>query len=78
MLSVWWERAFARKEGEIELEGTEVVKYLQSFGCILVPHSTVNVLRDQILANMSMLVGDWHSVISGQTISRPWFDRLAA
>ncbi len=75
MLDAWWERAFARAPGETELERTEAVEFLQSFGGIMVPHSTVIVYTDQILADMLILVGEWHPDLSGQAISRLWFDR---
>ncbi|MCY4061774.1 MAG: hypothetical protein OXG53_05360 [Chloroflexi bacterium] len=75
MLDVWWESAFARTAGEIDWEETEAVEFLQSFGGILVPHSTVVMYTDQILANMSSFVGEWHPDISGQVVSRLWFDR---
>ena len=75
MLDIWWERAFARTAGEIGLERTEAVEFLQSFGGILVPHSTVIAYTDQILADMLVFVGEWHPDISGQVVSRLWFDR---
>jgi len=75
MLNVWWERAFARTAGEIDWEGTEAVEFLQSFGGIMVPHSTIVMYTDQILANMSSFVGEWHPDKSGQAVSRLWFDR---
>lgn len=74
MLEVWWQRTFTRLSAETGLDGPEAATALEPYGGILVPHSTISLYLDKILAELIDYVEDWPPELSDQAVYRLWFD----